>query len=65
MSHLTLDVEELRNRWMRFYLNIMILRSTHPEVETLMKPIKETLAETNEKLITFFDALEKPLEAEG
>lgn len=65
MSSLTLDVGELRKRWMELYVNFMVLRSTDPRGEKLLEGFKHWLAEMNEKAMAFFDALEEPMEAEG
>jgi hypothetical protein len=65
MSWLTLDVKELRKRWMELYVNLMALLSDNPEVTALLEPMKESLAETNEELVAFFDKLAKLNEVEG
>ena len=65
MAALTLDVGELRKRWMKLYVNLMVLKSTDPEGAKLLEAFKHMLAEMNEKVLAFFDALEKPMEAEG
>ena len=33
----TLDVEELRKRWMELYVNLMALLSDNPEVKALLE----------------------------
>ena len=64
MSPLTLDVKELRERWMRLYVNICVLRSYNPEALRVLKAFKEKLYGMNEEFMAFFDALERPMEAE-
>jgi hypothetical protein len=65
MSFLTLDVKELRRRWMELYINLMALLSDDPKVKALLEPMKESLAWTNEELMAFFDKLAELNEVEG
>ena len=65
MSFLTLDVKELRRRWMELYVNLMALMSDNPEVDKLLKDFKPGLAETNEEFMALFDKLAKLNEVEG
>lgn len=53
----TLDMKELRERWMRFYMNIIILCSDDPKAKTLLDVIKQQSAEYNEKIMEFFDKM--------
>lgn len=64
MSFLTLDVEELRKRWMKLYLNLNMLKSRNPKVKAILESFKMDLVEFNEKAMTFFDDLEGKEEAE-
>ena len=64
MSFLTKDVNELRERWMKLYMNIHILRSMDPRAKNVLEPFKLRLSEFNEEVMAFFDKLEEPLEAE-
>ena len=63
MSFLTLDIKELREKWMKFYLNIMMLKSHNEQAKKLLEPIKQSSAEYNEKIMQFFDDLEKTIES--
>jgi hypothetical protein len=65
MSWLTLDVEELRKRWVGLYVNLMALLSDNPEVKALLEPMKESLTKTNEELMAFFKRLAELNEVEG
>jgi len=58
---LTLDTGELRERWMKLYLNIHLLRSRDPRVVAVLEPFKTRLSEFNEEIVAFFDRLEEPL----
>lgn len=64
-AFLTLDVKELRKRWAKLYINFMVLLSDDPEVKALLEPMKESLDETNEKIMAFFKRLEELNEVEG
>jgi hypothetical protein len=61
----TLDVKELRRRWMELYVNLMALLSDNPEIEKLLKDFKPGLAETNEEFKAFFKRLAELNEVEG
>lgn len=64
-SFLTRDVRELRVRWMKLYLKLMLLRSRDPRAKAVLDPFRARLAEMNEEIMAFFDKLEEPLEVEG
>ena len=64
MSSLTLNVKELRERWMKLYVNIHMLRSMDPRAMAFLEPFKLRISEFNEEMMAFFDKLEEPLEAE-
>ena len=55
---LTLSIKELGEKWMKFYLNIMVLRSNDPKAATLLQAIQVASAEYNEKIMTFFEEME-------
>jgi hypothetical protein len=58
MVALTLDPSEMRERWMKIYLNLMVLKSTNPTKMDAIKAVKDDLALMNEKLSKLFDVLE-------
>lgn len=55
---LTKDPSELRKRWIGFYMNLQVLRSTRPDVDELLDRMKIAAAEFNEKIQKFLDILE-------
>jgi len=57
MGTLTKDPNRLMRRWMEVYMNLNILRSTDPSVQKTLDDMKMKLAETNELVMTFFDAV--------
>ncbi|MBA7483233.1 hypothetical protein ES707_18744 [subsurface metagenome] len=59
MSFLSVDVDELRKRWMKLYLNLFMLKSRNPKVTEHLESFKETLALFNEKMMPFLDKLEE------
>jgi hypothetical protein len=65
MSFLTLDVKELRKRWVELYVNLMALLGDDPEIKELLEQMKESLAGTNEELMAFFKRLAELNEVEG
>ena len=62
MSFVTLNVKELRERWMKLYVNINMLRSKNPRSTAILEPFKRRISEFNDEAMTFFDKL---VEAEG
>ena len=64
MSFMSLDPKELREKWMKLYLNLNMLLSTDPHKAEELKKFKFHLAEMNEKFMPFFDMLEDVKEAE-
>ncbi len=65
MSPLTLDVGELRKRWMELYVNLMVIRSLNSAVELYLEVFKQRLAMMNEEFMTFFDTMETSMEDEA
>ena len=61
MSFLSLNVPELRERWMKLYLNLMMLKSKKPKITAFLENSKQKIAEANEYFMQFFDDLEKIL----
>jgi len=61
MSFLSSDVNELRERWMKLYLNLFMLKSHNPKVMEHLENFQETLALFNEKMMPFLDKLEELL----
>ena len=60
MSFVTLDIKELREKWMKFYLNIMMLQSHNEKAKTLLKSIKGDAVLFNERVMAFFEKMEEP-----
>ena len=58
MSFLTLNIKELREKWMKFYMNIMMLKSHNEQAKKLLEAIKQSSAEYNEKITQFLDDME-------
>ena len=61
MSKMTLDMEELRERWMRVYMNLMILQSHNEKAKKRLDYFKGQAAEFNAVIMLFFDQLEEPV----
>lgn len=59
MSFLSLDIDELRKRWMKLYLNLMMLKSHDPRAKQVLEPFQMKAAEFNEAAMGFFDDLEE------
>lgn len=59
MSFLTVNIKELREKWMKFYLNIMALKSHNVEAKKLCEEIQNESALYNEKIMDFFEKMEK------
>ena len=55
---LTLNMKELQEKWMKFYMNIMVLMSNDPKAVVLLDKIKLASAEYNEKIMKFFEEME-------
>ena len=51
----TKDMNELMTRWMKWYMNMMIIRSSDSVVEERLRRLKDKLAEWNEYMMRFFD----------
>lgn len=60
MSFMTLNVEELKERWMKLYLNLHMLKSHNPKATKILEDFKMKLSEFNEYAMQFFDDLEQP-----
>ena len=58
---LTLNIKELRERWMKLYLNIHMLKSHNPKATKLLEDFKMKMSEFNEDVMKFFDEMEKPI----
>ena len=55
MGVLTKDPNVLMKQWMEVYMNLMIIRSTDPEVSDILDLMKHPLAQCNEKVMAFFN----------
>lgn len=55
---LTLNPQEMRERWMKLYLNLMVLKSTNPTKMAAINAVRDDLALINEKLSKLFGILE-------
>ena len=55
---LTLSIKELEEKWLKFYVNIMVLRSNDPKAAALLEAIRLASAEYNEKIVKFFEEME-------
>ena len=65
MGVLTKDPNVLMKQWMEVYTNLMIMRSTDPEVSDSIDLMKHPLAQANEKVMAFFTAVGADPEAAG
>ena len=65
MAYLKMIPNVLMKRWMEIYANLMILRSTDPEVSDSLDLMKHPLAQANEKVMAFFNAVGADPEAAG
>ena len=59
MGFMTTDVEELRKRWMKLYLNIMALKSTNPKKTELLQSFHEKAAVFNSEIMELLDGLKQ------
>ena len=55
---MTVSIKDIQQKWMRFYLNIMVLRSHDPKATALLEAIQQDSAEYNEKIMKFFEEME-------
>ena len=55
---MTVNIKELQEKWMKFYMNIMVIRSNDPKATTLLQAIQQSSAEYNEKIMKFFEEME-------
>jgi len=55
---ITLYIKELQEKWMRFYMNIMLLRSNDPKATALLEAMQQASVEFNEKAMKFFGEME-------
>jgi citrate synthase len=51
-------MKELQEKWMKFYMNIMVLRSNDPRAIALLETMQRESAEYNEKVMKFFEEME-------
>jgi len=65
MGEMTTDKNELMRRWMKLYINLMILKSTLPSEQITLGIMKDELAECNGHMMRFFDDIGADPEAEG
>ena len=65
MGALTKDPNVLMKRWIEVYTNLMILKHPYPEVSDSIDLMKHPLAQANEKVMAFFDAVGADPEAAG
>ena len=65
MGVLTMDPNVLMKRWIVVYINLMIMQSTNPEVSDSLDLMNHPLAQANEKVMAFFDAVGADPEAAG
>lgn len=65
MSELTKDKNKLMTRYMKFYLNLMILKSTNHKEQMLLDRMKARVAVHNEYMMGFWDEFGTEPEAEG
>ena len=65
MAAMTKDPNVIMARWMKVYLNLSIIRSSDPNVETVLDEMKFKLAECNEWVMRFFDMVDATPEEEG
>lgn len=59
MSFLTADVKVLRKKWMKFYVNLMALKSHDEKAVKLCEQIQLDAALFNEKVMKFFEEMEE------
>jgi len=55
---MTVNIKDLQEKWMKFYLNIMVLRSNDSKAIILLEKIQQNSAEYNEKIMKFFEEME-------
>ena len=65
MGELTIDKNALMTRWMKLYLNLMIIRSSLPKQQEAINEMRNRLAECNEHMMAFFDRIGAEPEAEA
>jgi len=58
-SSVTTDIEELEARWAALYLNLMILRSSDPIKNEMLKAFHEKLVEFHSEITALFTELKK------
>jgi len=55
MGEVTTDINTLMTRWMKLYMNFMILKSHNPDMQQCINEMRDRLAEANEYMMSFFD----------
>lgn len=65
MGEMTLDMNMLMKRWMTLYMNLMVLKSTNPDMQQCIDEMRDRLGECNEYMMSFFDDVGADPEAEG
>lgn len=65
MSELTKDPNELMTRWMKLYMNLMILKSNNRITISLLDTMKENLIVAHSHMMSFFDAIGADPDTEG
>ena len=57
MGYVTKDKDKLMTRWMKLYMNLMIIRSRVSSEQKHIDEMRDKLAEMNEYMMGFFDAI--------
>lgn len=55
---ITKDPNLMMKRWMEIYMNLSIIQSTNEDVSNILDEMKMKLAECNEHVMKFFDAVD-------
>lgn len=64
MGYATTDKDKLMTRWMKLYMNLMIIRSNIPLEQKRIDEMRDKMAEMNEYMMRFFDDIGSEWEAE-
>ena len=65
MGEITTNKNELMRRWLKLYINLMILKSILPIEQKHIDEMREKLGEMHMYMMGFFDALGANPEAEA
>lgn len=65
MGEMTTDKNELCRRWMKLYMNLMILKSRFSFEQRHIDEMRDKLAEMHGYMMGFFDSIGADPEAEG